>query len=238
MKRLLCLFLIFGIVSPSWAAISVVSHTTLTCNLANTTSAIDTTGASLLVVNVSAYGNGSPTITDSKGNTWHLLTSYVNGIIAYESIAYAWNPTVGTGHTFTFAAGSNYDEIIVTAFSGIQISADPLDGQNGAGGYSPQSGSITTTADGDLIFSGLGGAYATSATVDSPFTIIDSLTSGPAYSSYTAWYVQPSQGSIEPNWTPNNTYYGVIVAAFKAAGGGGGGGTPPTNPRRVMIIGN
>lgn len=87
-----------------------------------TSSSINTTGASLLVMGLAGFQPvAAYTITDSKGNTWTPLTSQATGAIqeARTQLFYAENPTVGSGHTFDWAyAGYGNATAIVGAFSG------------------------------------------------------------------------------------------------------------------------
>jgi RHS repeat-associated protein len=77
--------------------------------------AIDTTGATFIIAAVSYNTGLTPTITDSKGNTWTPLTaSTVTGTVS-ERLYYAANPVVGTGYTFSNTATSNFSSICVAA---------------------------------------------------------------------------------------------------------------------------
>ena len=80
------------------------------------TSAQDTTGANLLVMNTSGFMAGL-TISDNKGNTWTGLTAY--GTNAMAKLWYVLNPIVGTGHIFSFAGSGVYVAMQVLAFSGV-----------------------------------------------------------------------------------------------------------------------
>src|SRR5688572_5662429 len=69
-----------------------------------TTTAVDTTGATLLVL-ACTWFNGTtvnPTVSDSKGNTWTGLTQQNNETATSIRIWYvnSATPTVGSGHTF------------------------------------------------------------------------------------------------------------------------------------------
>ena len=84
-------------------------------------SAIDTTGANLIVVMASYYRTvPASDFTDSKGNTWTALTERILPDIAAR-IFYCVNPTVGTGHTFSFADGGTafYSSFGVRAYWGV-----------------------------------------------------------------------------------------------------------------------
>ena len=71
------------------------------------TGSVDTTGATILIA-VGVADSGTPSITDSKGNTWNSLTQVGGSFPTYHRcrLYYVENPTVGTGHTFT-VAGTN-----------------------------------------------------------------------------------------------------------------------------------
>ena len=57
-------------------AYSLVSNTAASgTDSSVTTTAINTTGASLLVLGIAVDGAATPTISDSKGNTWTALTA-------------------------------------------------------------------------------------------------------------------------------------------------------------------
>lgn len=90
----------------------------------STSSAIDSTGANLLVVTASWYNapTTEPTLTDSKSNTWTKLTTATNG---QQSVAiwYCVPTSVGSSHTFTFAGTSSFTGFAAYAFSGADASA-------------------------------------------------------------------------------------------------------------------
>lgn len=217
-------------------AISLVAHTVQSGNNP-TTSAIDTTGASLLLVGLSCFTT-SDTPTDSKGNTWHSLTVQGTGGNGLTQLWYAWNPSVGSGHTFS--GNTNTYGMTVAAFSGIQTSSDPLDVQNGTtqttAVTSTNTGSITPSASGELVFSYIGGNQETGGfSIDSSLTITDqeAFISGTRYGQAMAYLVQAIAAAINPSWSwlPASPT-GTTIAAFKA--GSGGGSTSPV--ARVVFI--
>src|SRR5260370_38961657 len=96
-----------------------------------TTTAIDTTGADLLVVLLSYYaGTSIASFVDSKGNTWIPLTVQ-NGTFRSGQLYYCKAPTVGTGHTITASGASTYTAVCFAAFSGSDQTA-PFDVRNGS----------------------------------------------------------------------------------------------------------
>ena len=84
-----------------YAQVAVVAQTQA---LSGTTSAIDTTSATLLVCVLSGYNGLGSGCSDSKSNTWAYTpdVSFHNccGDV-HQRIGYVANPTVGSGHTFT-----------------------------------------------------------------------------------------------------------------------------------------
>src|ERR1700690_734511 len=85
-----------------------------------TSAAINTTGASLLVMSIAqSVGEAQIMPSDSLGNTWTALTkkwSASSGTCIY----YVSNPNVGSAHTFTASDGpSTFCITQIAAFSGV-----------------------------------------------------------------------------------------------------------------------
>lgn len=188
-----------------------------------TTGSIDTTGASLLVMCLYEFsGTGPGTPTDSKSNTWTGLTATsANGV--RTTIWYSVNPTVGTGHTFTYNISATYPAIHALSFSGVSTTS-PFDVQNGGSATSTtsaQPGSVTPTADGELLISALGTAgVITSPSINSSFTADLSTTYSGAvnFGGNTAYYVQPTAAAINPTWSWTSAQSSCSrIASFKAA---------------------
>src|SRR3990167_7216256 len=139
-----------------------------------TTDAIDTTGANLIVIGLAGDITDAP--TDSKGNTWSVLgqgDAGADGTIVLTY--YSFNPTVGSGHTFTW--GEDYGVIMVSAWSG--AASTPFDQENDAGtisGTSLAPGSVTPTQDNELLVTCLvAGKSNSSHAVNGGFTISNSV---------------------------------------------------------------
>jgi len=86
-----------------------------------TSAAINTTGATLLVGVPSGLGGSAVALTDNKGNGSATIAgnSYNSGSNITPLIQYWLTPTVGSGHTFTYSAGSSYEGFCVYAVSGV-----------------------------------------------------------------------------------------------------------------------
>jgi hypothetical protein len=181
-----------------------------------TTSAIDTTGADLLVLAVSYYSGGfagggaTATVQDSKGNTWTGLTGR-QGNVSANRIWYCRGGTVGSGHTFTVlgstGSGAGAAAIAVQAWSG--SNATPFDVQNGAlvtSTTSVQAGSVTPTNNNSLIIAAASITDNSSAyNVNSGFTISNNVPwqSGTNEGLSMAYLKQDTAAAVNPtfSWT-------------------------------------
>lgn len=204
-------------------AYSLITHALLPGGATgNTSSPIDTTGATLLVIVVADADGTSATITDSKSNTWTGLTAPSSGA-GRGRIYYSKNPTVGTGHTFTTSGTTIVGAIMV--FSGADTTS-PFDVENGAiytTETSAQPGSVTPANNGSLIIAGFGGANSnTGNSINAGFTITDAaaLTPGVEYGVIGAYLIQGTLGAVNPTFSYTNLYgggSGAVIAVFKPA---------------------
>lgn len=189
-----------------------------------TTSAIDTTGASLLVVVVSAYkGGASPTsLSDSKSNTWTALTAQIGSTNTRSQIFYVATSTVGTSHTFKLT-GANFGWIEAMAFSG-SLASTPFDQQNGGTGTSTNTSTFNAVTPGqsnELIISGLSCTSTTGTfSVDSGLTILDQVnnSAGNNLGGAAAYVIQGAAAAITPKWSWSATNeFATTVATFEAS---------------------
>ena len=175
---------------------------------ATTTPALNCTGATLLIVGVSAY-NQFPTVSDSKGNTWTSAVSNSANSPNLAAIYYVYvnASQVSASQTFTITDGSNnYSNEFAACFSGAKSS--PLDQTNnafvGAGNFSVQPGSITPTVNGELLLTALDNATGPAATINSGFTVTNAVAYGGGGTSNAggmAYLVQGTAASINPTWS-------------------------------------
>ena len=237
MLNKLILFIICLLPLNANAAITVLSHSCVgsTNSTTVTSAAINTTGASLIVISLSYFQGGSfTTPTDSSSNTWTQLTVHTNNSDTSQVLFYVTNPTTSASHTFTENNGgtSTYPGICVTAFSGTQTSS-PFDVQNGNQGTTVttlSTGSITPGSNNELVVTGVGGNYSTSS-INSGYTIIDSEpgVASHGYTAAIAYIVQTTATATNPTWTQSGSgTIATTIASFKAASGGGAGLTVST----------
>ena len=213
-------------------AIALVANTTASSPTGGAdpavTSAIDTTGATLLVIAVTNQTDAAATVTDNKGNTWTEITPR-RGTSHYTSIWYSYNDsgaalTVGSGHTFSVTGG--YVGITVSAWSGTKThTEDPKDQTNGATAVgtttSLNTGSITPSVNGCLVFSTLGQYLLTNRSVNSPSTILNQLNgvSGKSYGTDDAYVIQTTAASVSATYSYDSTANGngALIASFLPA---------------------
>lgn len=209
--------------------ITVVTQTRFTGgNTGGTSSALNTTGANLLVLTISPWSEVSGiSVSDSKGNTWNALTNRV-GIGPATRIYYCVPSSVGSGHTFTVSASANFfGQIGVLAISG--AAASPLYSEIGGTGNSPLSaGMLSPPEDGCLIVTSvctytsshshsIGGGFTSSTT-----NYVSGVTMGGGY----AYLIQSAAAAVTPTWTWTNSTGAAASALFLPAAESSSGGSP------------
>lgn len=220
-------FIFIFLCTNSHAAIALVAHTSMSDIIGNvaTSSAIDTTGATLLVMLVTGDGANctpSSTISDSKSNTWTALANH--GVGGGNVCIYYVNggPTVGTGHTFS--CQNSYPACGVEAFSGTATSSQ-FDQQNGndVGGLTMNTGAITPSANNYVVVSGAQQGNNGVMSTTSPVLIITDQINSLATSSMAMGYqIQTTATTVNPLWDGGgHGMNGAVIASFKVGGGGG-----------------
>jgi hypothetical protein len=170
-----------------------------------TTPAFDSTGATIIVVCVSAYNTVPVTIVDSEGNLYSLLTPQVATGTQPDAIntrlCYTLNPITNPLHTVTVSGTSSAVVAIVAAFNVASV----FDGENGnnfaaVGSFSMQTGNVTPSANSALLVSGFG-SQSLNNTIDDDFIIIHQI--GGAFGiGALAYKVQSGAPVVEnPTWT-------------------------------------
>lgn len=176
-----------------------------------TSGAIDTTGASLIVVFVGRTSAGGPNagaLADSLGNTYTGGFEQTEPFGAYGRTWYCFSPIVGSGHTFTFTLTGGYASVIAAAFSGSAVSGSLIQDDSSfnftSAGTSIPTGGVTPAAIGNLLTSGLtlGGGPRTAA-IDSGFTIIDQIqyVVGVQEGATLAWRDASGTSLVAPTWS-------------------------------------
>jgi hypothetical protein len=182
-----------------------------------TSPAINTTASNAIFITVTEGHASGGTLSDSKGNTWtQVKTSLING--GADTLMYVcYSPTVGTGHTFTFAGTNTYPTIVVEAWSGSAGSIDQSTGGAVSSSTTVQPALLTPTAINELILSGF--AYSTPVpTIDSGFNLIDYQTpnSGFSYGGGMAYLVETTIVAKAPTWTSGDVAHALSAAEISS----------------------
>src|SRR5215831_13045686 len=159
-------------------AITLVAHAGAGAVSNATTSAIDTTGATLLVAWINSDNSTTITPQDSQANTWTPIDVRIVNTPVTVGFYYCASPSTNASHTFTAVGTNNFAALTLQAFAGVDPT--PLDqtshGTNGFAG-TVQPGSITPSVSGCVVVSGAAtigqGDTTTITSVDSGFTITD-----------------------------------------------------------------
>lgn len=207
-------------------AIALVASTSATgTDSSVTTGSIDTTGATLLVICIAVDGGATPTISDSKSNTWTALTASTQTVKTI--LYYVANPTVGTGHTFSNTGAFNFCSLFVQSFSGVTTTS-PFDQQNGSTGTGSATlvvGSVTPSENNEVVVVGLGfNESGTPISINGGFTETSeqNFGSGNNYGGAMAYLIQTTAAAAAPTWT-RGANVGAMAsrsATFKAAASG------------------
>jgi len=203
----------------------VGAHTKVAAEVTGTTPAIDTSGADLLVANITQYAASvTATFTDSKGNAWTPLPVRA-GLGAREQLVYCQGGSinVGTGHTFTLAGGDSfYGSIQVAAFRGSAGGHTAAAGTVATSATSIQPGAVTPSLSGSLVVSGMQQAdNSVGTTIGDGFTVLEILTpiAGVTSGGALAYLIQsgPTQ-PVNPTWSWTGSAWecAASIAVFPA----------------------
>ncbi len=211
-----------GLWLPLSCAIALVNSAVAQNGSSNPSSAVDMTGATLLVGCVASSGVSS-SLTDSASNTYSGLTVFVCQFGGVAQFRYAANPT--TSSTQTFTVGSAFASGVIAGFSGVTLTS-PFDDETTADTQgSPSSPPALTPGFNDcLIVVGANGPSEVGEfTVSGGFTRVGFNPGAPsaAWASVLGYVVQTTAASATPVVTATNGGYtdGVGQASFKPAAG-------------------
>ena len=207
----------------------------------NTSAAIDTTGANLIVT-VQGGLNYGDLPWDSAGNSYTDALSVSEATAPnYLRFCYCYGPTTSATHTFRQNNSSIYCGLVVAAFGGAQTG--PLDASTNsttsASAVTTLSpGSITPTMSNEVLISGLCGRYANSSspTVAGGMGLVGTVWGHGGYSWGVgmAYVIQTAAGAVNPAWSLSSSAAVAGSIAFKSTSSSGGA-APPV--RRRVITG-
>ena len=226
MQKLFSVLLLFCALSAR-AAITLVAHGGAAVSGGTaTTSALNCTGASLLVVVATDFSvaSTSDTISDSTGlNTWNTNTGNYDLAAGTENMTIwylASSPHVSASQTFS-ATGGSFTAISASCWAG----TSSFDGKSGAGAAvvsGSQPGSITPAVANEVFITGVGYCCNTISglSIGSSFSTMDAVAvvGGNNIGLATAYKIKTNSTAENPVWTDSQTDAGVItMATFKPA---------------------
>lgn len=203
-------------------AFSLIAHAAGFGNPAAVTSAVNTTGANLIVV---TGGGDGTTLVDSFGNTY---TDIFGGVIdgfATGVMRYCLNPTVGAVHTCTMSSGR--ESLCMTAWSGA-AAASVLDVNTSTATTSATgsfaTGNLTPSVPGCLFIAGAVDILSAGAPLTINFGTIANVadTVGNFANSAMAYEVQTTATARNFTWAwsgASGVRLSVMAAAFKPGAG-------------------
>ena len=201
--------------------------TTLAFNSANT--------AGNFIAVVIRGGNSNAqvfTVKDSNSNTYKQAKQLASsGSAVTSAIYYAENVKSGANTVTVTMTVSGPLRIDILEYSGVATS-NSLDATVAATttSTSPNTGSLTTTVNGDLLLGEVSTADSTTFTAGSGYTIRDFVPVEPNTKLITEDQIQSTAGTASATATLNpSSNWGAILAAFKAASGTGGGAGIPAS---------
>lgn len=209
-----------GLYLPLSCLYGVVNTTGVGGVNGGTTPGINTTGASLIILNTASAG--AVTVSDSNLNTYTNLTAYSNTNSEISRLRYCSNPIVGSGHTFSVVGTSSFSTIAIIALSGAALSS-PFDTENGnqitALVTTFQPGSITPSINDCIVVAGVL-FYTGSLSINSGMSIDTTVAGvgGVNYGCSIAHIIQTTAGAINPTWTSTlSSAWSGGIASFKPA---------------------
>lgn|SRR5262245_49038592 len=185
-----------------------------------TTPAINTTGASLLIVYLIHYNATTPTMTlsDSKGNTWVPTWTAIHPTSTFITMSgfYVAGGTVGTGHSFTASGISTVSAMTVAAYQGTRIAG--VRGTPAGPAYTSASslspGTLIPGIDGALMTTAIGRAGDTSGdSIDSGFGIKQNVpyVGGMNFGISLADKIQTTAANETPTWSWTSAATGIAM---------------------------
>src|SRR5580704_7956669 len=162
--------------------------------------------------------NETITVRDSKGNTYHSATQ-INQTGDGDTLAifYAENIAAGANTVTVSVSTADTLRLAILEFSGVASSGsiDQATASQGSNA-SPNSGSITTAASGDLLLGAIMTADGETVTAGSGFQIVESVPAAPNTKLIMEYQVQASSGSTSSSAKLSSADpWAAGIAAFK-----------------------
>jgi hypothetical protein len=190
------------------------------------------TGGNFIAVVIQGGQAGEAfSVTDSLGNNYQqAIQTNENPTGETIAIYYATNIAAGANTISLFQPLMGSFRFAILEYSGV-AKTNALDVAAAAQGSSasPNSGSVTTTAAGDLLLGGILTAGGESYTAGSGYVILASQPADPSTNVIAEYQIRATAGSSAANASLSATdFWAAVMAAFKPAGSGNS--TSPSGP--------
>jgi len=193
-----------------------------------TSTGVDTTGSTIILVSVCSFGGTTTTISDSQGNTWTALPTQTGGSSTQLQMWYCISPTTNASHTFTYAGNSGcFPAMEVVGWSGVDT-LFPFDFFKTDAGTSSSTthtaGALAPGIDNSLLISVMAFNNANFTSIDSSFSTYDphnhdASTVGIVF----GYQIQTTATSRTPTFTVNTSNSQYAITSFVLIG-------PASNP--------
>lgn len=197
-------------------------------------------GSGNLVIGQIEYANDGATIlsvVDNQSNNYVVYNTVLDATSTWTTSSFYLSNITNAPTTITVTTSIvvQFLKIMADEFSGTSTVVDPRDGftgqsQNnvGTGANAATSGSITTTANGELIYGSMVTPGGDPTTIGTGFTAAIANTTIVARSN-TEYLIQAAAGSTASTWTMTGGTGSLttLVTAIKAAGAAPNPGVPP-----------
>lgn len=200
-------------------AYSLLVHAITSGLNTNSTTAVDTSGADLLVLVAGSYSVTPGTITDTYENTWTSATASDASSGARSRIWYCIRPLTGPSHQFGLSGTSIYGGVAALAFSSGGVGESAFDVENGAvagsAGTTISTGSITPSANNALLVFGTSADTTNIANAASVGTLLDAVAGivDTAFGNASAYEIQTTATARNQQFT----YAGSCTQSARAA---------------------
>lgn len=193
---------------------------------AATSSAIDTTGANLLIAVVSGFSGeiDESAFSDNKSNTFFVISHTIG--TSSQKVFGCFNPSVGSGHTVTYTASASYPQVGLYSFSGVDAPNFVFSRNDSASRSSVTVGAVEATKNNSLFFLSVSsGNPHTLSSVTGGFTTLTNVggISAQYMGLHTAYKIQSTAGTENPTATMSGSMHvAATMSTFLEASSGGG----------------
>lgn len=204
-------------------AFALLTHTQKDAALSPiTTTAIDTTGATIIVVQLSTAQTGT-NFSDSQSNRWVQVYPTASAGAQFSAMVFCVNPITSASHTFTLSAGS-FPSMAVVCFSGTLGALVSTQAKTANPATTITFPSITPSANGALWVAGFCGGQNKTLAIDSGFTMIENAGGTNGQKVGLAYLIQGTAGALTPTFTYgiSDAIAGQELVMLSSSGGGGG----------------